>query len=72
MDYRKLNEVTVKDKFSMSIIDDLLDELRGARVFSKIDLKAYYRHIKMEQYTSLKLLLKHATTILNSRLCTLD
>lgn len=36
MDYRKLNEVIVKDKFSMSIIDDLLDELRGARVFSKL------------------------------------
>jgi hypothetical protein len=38
MDYRALNEVTVKNKYPLSRIDDLFDQLRGACVFSKIDL----------------------------------
>jgi hypothetical protein len=38
VDYRALNEVTVKNKYLMSRIDDLFDQLRGASVFSKIDL----------------------------------
>jgi hypothetical protein len=38
VDYRALNEVTTKNKYSLSQIDDLFDQLRGACVFSKIDL----------------------------------
>jgi hypothetical protein len=38
MDYRALNEVTVKNKYPLPRIDDLFDKLRGACVFSKIDL----------------------------------
>ena len=38
MDYRSLNEVTIKNKYPLPIIDDLFDQLRGACVFSKIDL----------------------------------
>jgi hypothetical protein len=38
MDYRALNELTVKNKYPLPWIDDLFDQLRGASVFSKIDL----------------------------------
>jgi hypothetical protein len=38
MDYRSLNEVTNKNKYPLPRIDDLFDQLKGACVFSKIDL----------------------------------
>jgi hypothetical protein len=42
VDYRALNEVTVKNKYLLPRIDDLFDQLRGACVFSKIDLRSGY------------------------------
>jgi hypothetical protein len=42
MDYRALNEVTVKNKYPLPRIDDLFDQLRGMSVFSKIDLRSGY------------------------------
>jgi hypothetical protein len=39
MDYRALNEVTVKNKYPLPRIDDMFDQLRGACVFYKIDLR---------------------------------
>jgi len=38
VDYHQLNKLTIKKKYPLSIIDDLMDQLHGASVFSKIDL----------------------------------
>ena len=42
IDYRKINKVTVKNKYPLSRIEDLFDRLKGASVFSKVDLRSGY------------------------------
>jgi hypothetical protein len=47
VDYRSLNNVTIKNNYPLPRIDDLFDQMRGARVFSKIDLRSGYHQMKI-------------------------
>jgi hypothetical protein len=49
MDYRALNEVTVKNKYPLPRIDNLFDQLHGVCVFSKIDLRSGYHQLKIRE-----------------------
>jgi hypothetical protein len=47
IDYIALNEVTIKIKYPLSRIEDMFDQLRGANVFSKIDLRSGYHKLRI-------------------------
>ena len=48
VDYRQLNKMTVKNKYLLPRIDDLFDQLKGASVFSKIDLRFEYHQLRIK------------------------
>jgi hypothetical protein len=54
VDYRPLNAVTIKNKYPLPRIDLLFDQLAGAKVFSKIDLRSGYHQIKIRPADILK------------------
>ena len=48
IDYRRLNAITKKDSFPLPLIENLIDKLTGASIFSKIDLKSGFHQVKMD------------------------
>ena len=49
IDYRQLNRVTIKNRYPLMRFDDLFDQLRGARVYSKIDLRTGYHRLRVRE-----------------------
>ena len=49
IDYRQLNRVTIKNRYPLPRIDDLFDQLREARVYSKIDLRTGYHMLRVRE-----------------------
>lgn len=49
INYREFNKLTIKNKYPLPRIDDLFDQLKGAIVFSKIDLRSGYHQVKIKK-----------------------
>jgi hypothetical protein len=49
VDYRSLNEITIKNKYPLPRIEDLFDQMKGAIIFSKIDLRSGYHQLKIRE-----------------------
>ena len=54
IDYRQINKVTVKNKYLLPRIEDLFDQLKGADIFSKIDLRSRYYQLRVKDADVLK------------------
>ena len=54
IDYRQINKVTVKNKYPLPRIEDLFDHLKGAGVFSKIDMRSGYYQLRVKDVNVLK------------------
>jgi hypothetical protein len=72
VDYRSLNDVTVKNKYLLPRIEDLFDQMRGARVFSKIDLRSGYHQMRIRPWIFPRRLSRLDMDYMSSLLCHLD
>jgi hypothetical protein len=66
IDFRQLNKVTVKNKYPLPRIDDLFDQLKDAKIFSKIDLRLGYHQVMK---TSARPPLEQGMVITSSQWC---
>ncbi|GJV25403.1 putative reverse transcriptase domain-containing protein [Tanacetum coccineum] len=58
IDYRELNRITIRNRYPLPRIDDLFDQLQGAKYFSKIDLRSSYHQLRVREQEYFKTLLR--------------
>jgi hypothetical protein len=61
--------VTVKNKYPLPRIDDLFDQLKDAKIFSKIDLRSRYHQVRIKEKISARLSLGQGMVIMSSQWC---
>jgi hypothetical protein len=47
VDYHKLNDITIKNRFPMPVVEEIMDELAGTEIFSSLDMTSCYHQIRM-------------------------
>nr|GFB37052.1 putative reverse transcriptase domain-containing protein [Tanacetum cinerariifolium] len=72
IDYRELNKLTVKNRYPLSRIDDLFDQLQGSSIYSKIDLRSGYHQLRVRKLTFQRQHSELGMAIMSSRLCHSD